>query len=122
MTLEFAQDLYFRELDRRTALDAAPTLRIGAIALIAGAFSVYSTKYSVTGNFLSWLFILGGGGVIVCSVLSIIWIIRSYVGYRYGYLSSPVALLEHYRKLEALPKSSFPAGVGARETFDVGLI
>jgi len=122
MTLEFAQILYFRELDRRTALDAAPPVRIAALAVIGGAFSVFSSRYTPSGPFLPWFFLGAAGGVIVCSVLAAIWIIRSYVGYRWRYLTSPITLLDHYRKLEQLPSSVFTGAATAREIFDAGLV
>src|SRR5947207_2770401 len=101
MTLDFAQALYFRELDRRFQLDSAPTTRVAAIGLIAGTFSFYGSRYTPEGAVLPWIFLASIAGAMIFGTLAIAWIVRCYAGYEWSYLANPQNLLDHYAQLKA---------------------
>jgi hypothetical protein len=122
VTLEFAQSLYFRELDRRVQLDSAPTVRIAALGLIAGTFSFYTGRYAPAGIFLPWLFLVCLGGAMFFGALSIVWIIRSYAGFEWRYLANPAKLLEYYVEIKRLNSTGPSPGLEPDEVFAAGLV
>lgn len=101
MNVDFAKELYFRELDRRAALDAAPTMRIAALASLAAIFSFYASHYDPAGAFLPRLFVLFAAGALCFGSLAAIWILRAYLGFEWQYLANASKLLEHFNLLEA---------------------
>ena len=122
MTLEFAQTLYFREIDRRFQLDAAPTVRVAALGLLGAIFSFYIGRYQPSGRFLPWLFLICVAGALVSGALAVIWIVRSYAGFIWQYLPSAARLIAHYHDLE-IAANRAPAGtLDAKQVFETGLI
>jgi hypothetical protein len=119
--LELAQSLYFRELDRRVQLDGAPTIRVGALGLIAGIFSFYIDRYTPNGLFLPWMFLFCLAGTLVCSVLAAIWIIRSYAGYTWQYIATPDKLLAFYRDIQARADRGALQGAEPVAVFEEGM-
>jgi hypothetical protein len=101
MDLEFARTLYFREMDRRAHLDGAPTSRVAILGIIGGVFTYYSERLRFAGDPMKWFFIVCVAGAVLFSTLSIVWIIRSYFGYRWAYLPLPDELSAHYQSLVA---------------------
>jgi hypothetical protein len=97
--LDLAKALYFRELDRRTELDGAPTMRVAILALLGGLFSYYSQRFIVERDLSSVVFIIGTAGTIFFAVVAVIWIIRSYVGFTWAYLPFPDQLESHFQAL-----------------------
>lgn len=86
MDRAFLKELYFRELDRRDQLDAAPTLRIAVLALVGGVFSSYFRALRMDSSILTWIFLSAAMGALVFAVLTVIWIVRSYVGFSWEHL------------------------------------
>lgn len=101
MDIEFLKTLYFRELDRRAQLDGAPTPRVAILGVVGGVFTYYSERLELSHPFFTWFFLGCAAGAIVFSALSIIWIIRSYVGYTWAYLPYVDQLASHYQTLVA---------------------
>ncbi|HEV7768840.1 MAG TPA: hypothetical protein VGQ76_27855, partial [Thermoanaerobaculia bacterium] len=101
MDLEFARTLYFREVDRRAHLDSAPTSRVAILGIVGGVFTYYSERLRFAGDPMTWFFIVCVAGAVFFSVLSIVWIIRSYFGYRWQYLPLPDELSAHFQSLMA---------------------
>jgi hypothetical protein len=99
MDLEFLKTLYFRELERRAQLDSAPTFRVAVLALIGTVMSYYLQRFTLANTLGSWLFILCAGGVIFFSTLSIVWIVRIYVGFDWEYLPTAKELRNYERAL-----------------------
>jgi hypothetical protein len=118
MKTERAETYYFKELDRRKDLDSAPTFRVAVLALVGGVFSYYTQHLALTQGWLSWLFLVAAGAVVVFAALSIIWMVRLYVGFSWGYLPSPELLEGYYRELcDYGEKFGFDSG-GPEEAFD----
>ena len=115
MDLEFAKLLYFRELDRRAELDSAPTFRVAILALLGGVFSFYMQHFQPASNVLSILFLASAAATVFFSVLSVIWIIRSYSGYVWAYLPLPEQLATHYEELVEY-HSRYPSETNTAET------
>jgi hypothetical protein len=101
MDLELLKTLYFRELDRRVQLDAAPTPRVAILGIVGGVFTYYTDRLRFTNIPSTWLFLALAVGAIIFSSLSIAWIIRSYVGYTWAYLPFADQLASHYQTLVA---------------------
>jgi hypothetical protein len=99
MDVEFLKTLYFRELDRRAQLDAAPTPRVAILGIVGGVFTYYTDRLDLTSILFTGFFLACAAGAIVFSTLSIFWIIRSYVGYTWAYLPFPDQLVNHYEAL-----------------------
>ena len=101
MDLDLAKTLYFRELDRRSELDGAPTFRVAILALLGGVFSYYTQHFSPARDLMSGLFLLSAAGTVAFAALAVVWIIRSYSGYTWAYLPFADQLQEHYESLVA---------------------
>ncbi len=89
MDVKRAETFYFKELERRRDLDAAPTLRIAALALLGGVFSFYVKVFDLNGGIWSSMFLVCAAVVIVFASLAVIWIMRLFVGYSWGYMPCP---------------------------------
>lgn len=99
MDLEFVKTLHFRELDRRNELDQAATYRVAIVGVIAGVFSYYAERIPLANPVHRWLFVVAATGALVFSVLSVVLIIRSFIGYTWKYAPYPSDLLAHYKQL-----------------------
>jgi len=100
LDFDFLKELYFHELDRRDRLDQAPTLRVAVLALGAGLFTYYLDLYALGDDILGGIFLFAGCGAIVSGLLTIIWIIRSYLGYTYSFLPYASQLEKYWRDLQ----------------------
>lgn len=99
MDLELLKTLYFRELDRRFLLDAASTPRVAILGVVGGVFTYYAQRLHLTNELATWLFLACAAGAILFASLSIIWIIRSFVGYTWAYLPFVDELAAHQERL-----------------------
>jgi hypothetical protein len=97
--LDLAKTLYFRELDRRTELDGAPTMRIAILTLLGGLFSYYSQRFIIQHDLPSVVFVVATAGTVCFAVAAVVWIIRSYVGFTWSYLPFPDQLESHFQAL-----------------------
>jgi hypothetical protein len=96
-----AETFYFKELDRRRDTDSAPTFRVAALALLGGVFSFYLRSFAIDGGLGAWLFLFSAAAVVVFSTLAVIWIVRLFVGFSWGYVPCPDQLESHYGELLA---------------------
>lgn len=99
MDFQLAKELHFRELDRRDELSRAPTLRIGVLTVLGGVYSYLFDSFEFSGSMASWIFIGCAATSAIFALLSIIWIIRSYMGYWWEYLPYPSQLLDYFSEL-----------------------
>jgi len=95
-----AETFYFKELERRKDLDAAPTFRVAALTLLGGVYSFYLKSFHIDGSIISWLFLIAATGTLVCGSLSVVWIVRSFVGFSWGYVPCADQLLAHHAELQ----------------------
>jgi hypothetical protein len=99
MDIEFLKTLYFRELDRRVQLDSAPTPRVAILGIVGGVFTYHTDRLTLTDEWATLLFLSSAASAVIFSTLSVVWIIRSYVGYTWAYLPFADQLANHYETL-----------------------
>jgi hypothetical protein len=116
-----AETFYFKELERRRDIDGAPTLRIAALALLGGVMSSYLTRFSIDGSPMAWLFLVASAGVIVFSTLAVIWIVRLFVGFTWGYTPCPDELQAHFDRLTTYDEEHGLDSGTVEEAFDAYL-
>lgn len=100
MDTAFVKELYFWEFERRHRLDAAPTFRIGILALLAGVYSFYFDIYEFGVDLGGVFFLSVVSLALVFSLLAVAWIVRSYIGYTYDLLPHAEELAAYHRSLK----------------------
>lgn len=100
MNVDFVATLYFREIERRGQLDRAPTFQIGILAILGGVFAYYLDSLTVSSAVGKSVFAACAAATVVFALLAILWIIRSYLGYRWALLAYPEQLMDYYHELE----------------------
>jgi hypothetical protein len=116
-----AETFYFKELERRRDIDAAPTFRVAALALLGGIMSSYLSRFTIDGTPMAWFFLISSGGVIVFSTLAVIWIVRLFVGFTWGYIPCPDELQAHFDALRRYNEEHGLDSGTPEETFDAYL-
>ena len=97
---DFCKEHYFYEVERRRDLAGRVSLPVGIITIIgtilATSFKAIDFPYSD----LEKLFIFVSFLAFVSLTTAVIYLCRSYVGFTYGYIATPVKLLEYEAQLK----------------------
>jgi hypothetical protein len=93
------------------ARSSTPRRRSASLAVLGSIVSFYIEKYRPTLPFLEALFVVGIAGASVFAVLSVVWLIRSYVGYVWRLLPPATELERFFEQLKAYD-AQYGLGVG----------
>ena len=122
MDLELAKTLHFRELDRRTQLDGAPTFRVAVLALLGGALSFYAERFTPMSPFLDALFVVSIALALFFASLSVAWLVKCYVGYLWGVLPPATKLKTYFDELRAYDATHGLEGTTPEKLFEAHLL
>lgn len=118
MTLEFASELYERELARREHLVSAVSLPAGILALVGGLLGAVANDFTYSNKVLTAFFAVALIMAAACFAWSLWNLLRAHVGHVYEFLPRPKTLHEFYLGTLAHYRDEPDPPVRARVDFD----
>jgi len=99
LKIEFYQDLYRLELERREQLNGALSLPVGLLTLLGGLLVIMLKESSWIGGAAQVVFLILVGAATVSLLASAVQLARSFWGYSFQYLAKSKDLLQWHSKL-----------------------
>ncbi len=112
---DFYKSHYEREMVRKTDLTSALSVPVGVISLLVGALVLMAKELhlplNATDEFLLWAIIASAAACL----LSTYFLIMSLYNFAYGYIATPVEIVEYRAKLAAYHEATGLTAVDARK-------
>ena len=99
--LEHSKDAYERELARRDELRRAMDLPLGVCVVIAGAlFSLFRIfDWLCSSAWIIWCFGISWALCFIGLIGSVVYLVRSHIGYEYAYVPTSKEIVKYYENL-----------------------
>lgn len=93
---DFCKDHYFHEIERRRSLQNGLSLPIGIVTILSGILITVTRAFNTPYSDLEFVFLFFVISAVISLTTSIVFILKSHIGFTYGYIASPLKL-QNYR-------------------------
>jgi hypothetical protein len=97
---DFCKEHYFHEIDRNRGLESRISLPAGVITIVGSVLVTVFKAINVPYSNLEWFFVAISGLAVFLLTIAVYYLCRSLVGFTYGYIASPLKVLEYEDQLK----------------------